>query len=145
MILAGSVFNICLSPFLWSGITFGFFHLLGIFPLSKWHSKISFKGLLIESSQIFTIAMLILSWPWALFGSRLLIIFRISLFEKSIVVSDSCNFFFFFFFFEREREIVAGSSILFLSIEHWSSKKLFIYIYIILALSLAFYPMINLS
>ena len=141
MILAGSVFNICLSPFLWSGITFGFFHLLGIFPLSKWHSKISFKGLLIESSQIFTIAMLILSWPWALFGSRLLIIFRISLFEKSIVVSDSCNFFFFFFFFEREREIVAGSSILFLSIEHWSSKKLLI----ILALSLAFYPMINLS
>ena len=140
MILAGSVFNICLSPFLWSGITFGFFHLLGIFPLSKWHSKISFKGLLIESSQIFTIAMLILSWPWALFGSRLLIIFRISLFEKSIVVSDSCNFFF-FFFFEREREIVAGSSILFLSIEHWSSKKLLI----ILALSLAFYPMINLS
>ena len=138
MILAGSVFNICLSPFLWSGITFGFFHLLGIFPLSKWHSKISFKGLLIESSQIFTIAMLILSWPWALFGSRLLIIFRISLFEKSIVVSDSCNF---FFFFLKEREIVAGSWILFLSIEHWSAKKLLI----ILALSLAFYPMINLS
>ena len=139
MILAGSVFNICLSPFLWSGITFGFFHLLGIFPLSKWHSKVSFKGLLIESSQIFTIVILIISWPQALFGSRLLIILRISLFEKSIVVSDSCNFFFFFFL--KEREIVAGSWILFLSIEHWSAKKLLI----ILALSLAFYPMINLS
>ena len=137
MILAGSVFNICLSPFLWSGITFGFFHLLGIFPLSKWHSKISFKGLLIESSQIFTIVIVIISWPQALFGSRLLIILRISLFEKSIVVSDSCNF----FFFLKEREIVAGSWILFLSIEHWSAKKLLI----ILALSLAFYPMINLS
>ena len=139
MILAGSVFNICLSPFLWSGITFGFFHLLGIFPLSKWHSKISFKGLLIESSQIFTIVIVIISWPQALFGSRLLIILRISLFEKSIVVSYSCNFFFFFFL--KEREIVAGSWILFLSIEHWSAKKLLI----ILALSLAFYPMINLS
>ena len=83
-------------------------------PLDKQDWKISSKDLQIESSQIFTILILIKSWPWVLFVSRFLIIFRISLFEKSIVVSDSHVF----------SERVAGSSLLFLSTEHWSAEKL---------------------
>ena len=103
-----------MSPLLWIGITCAFFHSLGNLPLSKQDWKINFKGLQIESSQIFTILILIISWPWALFRSRFLVIFRISLFEKSIVVSESHVFL----------ESVVGSSLLFLSIEHWSGKKL---------------------
>ena len=121
-----------LVTFLWIGTTFAFFNLLGNLPLSKQDWKINFKGLQIKSSQIFTILILITSWPWALFGSRFLIIFRISLFEKSIVVSDS-RVFFLLFFFERERgrereigrkrDSVAGSSHLFLSIEHRNTDQ----------------------
>ena len=85
MILISS-FNICLSPILWIGSTFAFLHSLAKVPLSKKDWKISFKGLQIESSQISTFLILIISWLWVSFGSRFLIIFRISTFEKSIVI-----------------------------------------------------------
>ena len=46
------------------------------------------SGLQIDSSQIFNIRMLIISWPWALFGLRFLIIFKVSYVEKSADESD---------------------------------------------------------
>ena len=55
-----------------------------------------------------------MSCPWALFGSRFLIIFRISFVEKSIVDRDSC------LFLVR----VTGSSLFLLTIEYWLAKKL---------------------
>ena len=63
---------------------------------------------------ILIIRILIISFPWALFGSRFLIIFRISSVEKSIVDRDSC------LFLVR----VTGNSLFLLTIEHWLAKKL---------------------
>ena len=103
-----------MSHLLWTATTFAFFHSLGVFPLSKQDWKINFRGLQIEVSHILIIRILIISCPWALFGSRFLIIFRISSVEKSIVDRDSCVFL----------VRVTGSSLLLLTIEHWLAKKL---------------------
>ena len=92
-----------------------FFHSLGNFPLSKQDWKINFRGLQIEVSHILIILILIISYTRALFGSTFLIIFRISLVEKSIVDRDSCVF-----FFAR----ITGRSMLLLTLEHWLAKKL---------------------
>ena len=45
--------------------------------------QIMFRGLPIASSLSFNIRMLIISWAWAIFESRLLIIWRMSVSEKS--------------------------------------------------------------
>ena len=66
-----------LEPYL-----FFFFHSLGNLPLSKQGRKISVKGLQIETSQIFTILILTISFL------EYYIIFRRSLFGKLIVFSD---------------------------------------------------------
>ena len=64
------------------------------------------------------------------FGWRFLIIFRISSVEKSIVGTDSSVFFFPFLFFISCFFLlllflrVAVSSLLFLTMEHWSAKEL---------------------
>ena len=59
-----------------------FFPFQGNLPVRKQVSKVMFRGLQIESPHIFNIRILISSWPWALFGSRLLIIRRMSSFAK---------------------------------------------------------------
>ena len=122
--MVGTLFNVCLSPFLWTRTTFAFFHSIGNFPLFIQDWKINFRGLQIEVSHILIIRILIISRPWALFGSRFLIIFRISSNKKFIVDRDSRVFLFFVFcccfFFVR----VAGSLLLFLTIKHWLVKKL---------------------
>ena len=102
-----------MSHFLWTGTTFAFFHSLENFPLSKQAWKINFRGLQIEVSHILIIQILIICL-WGLFGSRFLIIFRISSVEKSIVDRDSCVFL----------VRVTGSSLLLLPTEHWLAKKL---------------------
>ena len=80
--------------FLWIGTTFAFFQFWGKIPCSKQALKISPKGLLTESLQDFNMRILITSWPWALLGSKLLIILPISLsvnvmFEKDLSVKRS--------------------------------------------------------
>ena len=59
-----------------------FFHSKENLPIHKQVLKMTFKGLEIESPHIFNIQILISSWPWALFGSKLLIIWRMSSFVK---------------------------------------------------------------
>ena len=86
-------FNIYLSLFLWNGTTFA--RKVGNFPLSKEDWKINFRGLQIKVSHILIIWLLIISCPWDLFGSRFLIIFRISSVEKFIVARDLCVFLWF--------------------------------------------------
>ena len=56
-------------------------------PLSMESWKIKRRGLQMELSQIFNMRMLIISWPWDLFGSSLLIIF--SIFSSVRVIEDS--------------------------------------------------------
>ena len=68
--------------FLWIGTILAFFHSKENLPVCKQVSKIMFRGLQIESSHIFNIPLLISSWPWALFGSRLLVIWRMTSFAK---------------------------------------------------------------
>ena len=62
------------------------------FLFSKYDWKISLKGLKMESSQIFTILVLIISCLWALFGLRFLTIFLLLSLKKSIVNKDSITF-----------------------------------------------------
>ena len=104
-----------MSPFLWTGTTFVFFHSVVNFPLSKKDWKINIRGLQIEISHILIVRILIISCTWALFGSRFLIIFRISSAEKVIADRDLHVFFFL---------RVAGKSLLFVTIEHWPANKL---------------------
>ena len=68
--------------------TLVFFHCEGNFPFSKHDRKIIPSGWQIDSSQIFNNRILIILWPWALFGSRFQIIFKISYAENSTVESD---------------------------------------------------------
>ena len=96
-----------------------FFPFIGKLPLSKQDWKINFRGLQIEVSHISIIRILIISCPWALFGSRFLMIFRISSVEKSIVDRNSCIFF---------MRVTIGSLLL-LTIKHWSAKKLKILVF----------------
>ena len=50
-----------MSPFLWTGTTFVFFHSIENFPLSKQDWKINFRGLQIEVSHILIIADVLFS------------------------------------------------------------------------------------
>ena len=86
---------------------------MGKFPFSKQDRQISFRCLQIEVSYINNLDTNHIMYLWALFGSRFLIIFRISPVEKLIIDRDLC-------YFVR----VAGSSLSLLTIEHWSLKKL---------------------
>ena len=104
-----------LVVFLWIGTTMGFFQFWEKIPCSKQALKISPKGLLIESPQIFKMRMLIMLWSWALLGSKLLIILIIPLtenvmFDKDLSVKSSKS---------------VGSTLLFRTNEHWSEKKEF--------------------
>ena len=56
-----------------------FFHSEGNVPISRQDLKISSKGGKIDSPHNFSIRILIMSCPWALFGSRFFIILAISL------------------------------------------------------------------
>ena len=76
------LFIYCLSLFLNVGATFAFFHSDGNLPERKQFWKIISSGLYMEMSQCFIMQMLIMSWPWALLGSRFFIILYISSFEK---------------------------------------------------------------
>ena len=71
-----------MSSFLWIGTILAFFHSKGKLFVLKQVLTIILRGLQIESTHIFSIGILILSWPWALFGSRLLIIRKMSHFVK---------------------------------------------------------------
>ena len=68
--------------------TLAFFHSEGNFPFCKHDQEIIPSGLQIDLSQIFNILILIILWPWALFGLRYLIIFKISYVENSTVKSN---------------------------------------------------------
>ena len=70
----------CLSLFLNEGTTFAFFHSDGNLPERKQFWKIISSSLHMEMLQSFVMRMLIMSWPWALVGSRL---FRTSLHRDS--------------------------------------------------------------
>ena len=72
--------------FLWTGITLAFFHRLGKTDWLTDITKSIFKGSTIASKQIFSILIDMWSWPWTLFISKDVIIFRISLPE---IVTDS--------------------------------------------------------
>ena len=65
----------CLSFFLWIGTTLAFFHSTGNFIWLRHDLKIIERGLHKEGPHSFNIRILIISWPWALLGSRLFIIF----------------------------------------------------------------------
>ena len=75
----------CLSPFLNVGTTFAFFHSDGNLPERKQFWKINSSGLHMEMPQSCIMRMLIMSWRWALLGSRFFIILYISSFEKIMV------------------------------------------------------------
>ena len=51
-------------------------------PFRRHVLKMNSRSLLIKSPQSFIIRMLVISWPWALFESRFLIIWRMSFLEK---------------------------------------------------------------
>ena len=72
----------------------GFFPILRKLPCSKQSLKISPKGFLIQSPQMFNLQVLILSWSWALLRSKPLSILPISLsvnvmFDKDLSVKSS--------------------------------------------------------
>ena len=67
---------------MWTGTILPFFQSDGNIPFVKQSLNMSSKGLHNESSHSFNIRMLILSWPWALFGLRFWIIFNMSLFTN---------------------------------------------------------------
>ena len=75
--------NICLFHVFWSGDAFAFSISEKNFHFLKRTERLVLKVCIL----IFTILILITSWPWALFRLRFLIIYRISSFEKSIVDS----------------------------------------------------------
>ena len=103
---------------------FAFFHSLRNFPLSKQYLKISFKGLQIKS-QIFTILILIVSWPWALFG---LLFLEYHHWKIQLLIVIHVFFFLFFFFlffgvFFVFLRLLQGAHF-FLSAEHCYAKKI---------------------
>ena len=90
-------FRHCLSPFLWTVTTWAFSKSKGNFPSFRKSLKIIDTGLHIEFSHSFIIRILSISWPWALFGSKLFIILDVSTVEKltvssSLLVSFSSSF-----------------------------------------------------
>ena len=102
-----------LITFFMNGTILAFFHSKGNLPVRKQVLKIMFRGLQIESPHIFNIWILISSW--ALFGSRLLIIRRMSSFAKwqvdNVLSVRNGN--------------SEGKTLPFEIGEHWSAKKEF--------------------
>ena len=64
------------------GLNWLFFHSNGKESMSIHWMKIRFKVLQTDLPQIFIMQILILSWPWALFGSKFCMIISISLLKK---------------------------------------------------------------
>ena len=107
------IFNISLITFFMSWNIISFFHSQGKLPVRKQILKIMFRGQQIESLNIFSIRMLISSWAWALFGSRLLINRRMPSFakwQKDVVLSV-------------RKSNSEGKTLLFGIWEHWLAKK----------------------
>ena len=79
-----------LLPFLWMRPTFAFYHSLGNTPFSIKDLNIIWRSLIIDSPLILTMKILIISWSWALLGSRFWIIFKISFPLKSTGEIEFC-------------------------------------------------------
>ena len=84
-------FKFCLSLFWWTRTMFAFFNSLGKFPFLKQDWKISSSSLQIGLPHFFNMQMLIISWPWALLGSRLWIIVAMPLQLKYLKHSKRVN------------------------------------------------------
>ena len=82
------VFNTLLVAFLWIGTTIAFFHSDGKMSCVRQDLKIILRGLQMESSHNSSMRILVISSPWALFESSLLIMFMISSTEKAPSESD---------------------------------------------------------
>ena len=82
MIWADNFFEYCLSLFLCTGTTFAFFHTEENVPLSRQDLEVSSRG-----GKTFSIHILIMSCPWALFRSRFFIILAISALVTGIMLS----------------------------------------------------------
>ena len=102
-----------MSPFLWTGTTWAFFQSEGNFPSFRQSLKIIDSGLHIEFPHNFIIRILSISWPWALFGSKLFIILDVSTVEKLTVSSNLLVRFSSSF----------GKTLLLLNRVHWFAKK----------------------
>ena len=72
----------CWSSFLWTGITFAFFQVLGWMQEFKEFRNIIDSGLSKDPSNILTFFMDISSWPWVLFTIKFLIILMTKFSEK---------------------------------------------------------------
>ena len=83
------------------------------FPFFRQSLKIIDSGLHIELIHNFIIQILNISWPWALIGSKLLIIAEITSVEKLTVSSDS------FVSFAR----LLGKTLLLFNRVYWFAKK----------------------
>ena len=82
------------SPFLKIGTILPLFHYKGNVPVPKQSSKVLQDGLHIDVPQIFIIWILMLSWPWTLFGSSFWIAFDTILWEikwRQTIVSQILN------------------------------------------------------
>ena len=90
-----------------------FFQSEGNLPSFRQSLKIIDSGLYIEFQHNYIIRILSISWPWALFGSKLFIILEMSSFEKLTVSSD------FFVSFAR----LLGKTLLLFNRAHWFAKK----------------------
>ena len=73
------IFDILFVALLWMETMFFFFHSEGNTPVKRACLKIISNDTQIESPQIFSMCILMLSWPWALFEVRLWMVFPISL------------------------------------------------------------------
>ena len=102
-----------MSSFLWIGTTLPFFHFEGNLAVFRHVLKIMLGSLKIASTHSFNIRMLVISWPWDLFESWLLNIWRMSISEKSqkVKLYSVSNF------------NSDGNRLLFGMIEHWLAKK----------------------
>ena len=107
-------FRHCLSPFLWTVTTWAFSKSKGNFPSFRQSLKIIDTGLHIEFSHSFIIRILSISWPWALFGSKLFIILDVSTVEK-LTVSSSLLVSFSSWF---------AKTLLLFNRVHWLAKKI---------------------
>ena len=87
---------------------------MGTFPFSMHDLNISSNGFQIESPQIFSIRIMFMSKPWALFGLRFVMIFAVSSLAKEIIESR---------LFVLLKESV-GSLLVFSTSEHCLAKKL---------------------
>ena len=76
------LFTYCLPSFLWTGVTFAFFQVLGQMQKFKEFRNIIDSGLTKDSSHILIILMEISPWQWALFTFKFPIILMIKFSKK---------------------------------------------------------------